>query len=374
MSPYSVCHITSVHPAFDVRIFHKECTSVARAGYKTVLIATDCEACIKSGVFIKSVSHRRGGRGKRIFLTAWRGYRKGGAENADLYHFHDPELLPFGFLLKVRGKKVIYDAHENVPEDILAKDWIPRPFRRLISSLVKFLENWIAKRLDCVVAATPSIYNRFKVQNCNVVNVNNYPIIGELLFNGNNNSITSNSICYVGAIDEYRGIREMVAAVYKSGMILLLAGDFSPKALRDEIVKIEGWHHVKEFGRVSRREVAQIFRESIAGLVIFHPGPNHTDSQPNKLFEYMSANLPIIASNFPLWKEIIEGNQCGICVDPLNLEEISNAIKWIHENPTKAAEMGKNGYRAVVDKYNWDFESKKLLNLYSHLLFTDCSI
>jgi len=311
---------------------------------------------------------------KRIFLTAWRVYRKGVAENADLYHFHDPELLPFGFLLKVRGKKVIYDAHENVPEDILAKDWIPRPFRRLISSLVKFLENWIAKRLDCVVAATPSIYNRFKVQNCNVVNVNNYPIIGELLFNGNNNSITSNSICYVGAIDEYRGIREMVAAVYKSGMILLLAGDFSPKALRDEIVKIEGWHHVKEFGRVSRREVAQIFRESIAGLVIFHPGPNHTDSQPNKLFEYMSANLPIIASNFPLWKEIIEGNQCGICVDPLNLEEISNAIKWIHENPTKAAEMGKNGYRAVVDKYNWDFESKKLLNLYSHLLFTDCSI
>jgi len=374
MSPYSVCHITSVHPAFDVRIFHKECTSVARAGYKTVLIATDCEACIKSGVFIKSVSHRRGGRVKRIFLTAWRVYRKGVAENADLYHFHDPELLPFGFLLKVRGKKVIYDAHENVPEDILAKDWIPRPFRRLISSLVKFLENWIAKRLDCVVAATPSIYNRFKVQNCNVVNVNNYPIIGELLFNGNNNSITSNSICYVGAIDEYRGIREMVAAVYKSGMILLLAGDFSPKALRDEIVKIEGWHHVKEFGRVSRREVAQIFRESIAGLVIFHPGPNHTDSQPNKLFEYMSANLPIIASNFPLWKEIIEGNQCGICVDPLNLEEISNAIKWIHENPTKAAEMGKNGYRAVVDKYNWDFESKKLLNLYSHLLFTDCSI
>jgi len=374
MSPYSVCHITSVHPAFDVRIFHKECTSVARAGYKTVLIATDCEACIKSGVFIKSVSHRRGGRVKRIFLTAWRVYRKGVAENADLYHFHDPELLPFGFLLKVRGKKVIYDAHENVPEDILAKDWIPRPFRRLIYSLVKFLENWIAKRLDCVVAATPSIYNRFKVQNCNVVNVNNYPIIGELLFNGNNNSITSNSICYVGAIDEYRGIREMVAAVYKSGMILLLAGDFSPKALRDEIVKIEGWHHVKEFGRVSRREVAQIFRESIAGLVIFHPGPNHTDSQPNKLFEYMSANLPIIASNFPLWKEIIEGNQCGICVDPLNLEEISNAIKWIHENPTKAAEMGKNGYRAVVDKYNWDFESKKLLNLYSHLLFTDCSI
>jgi len=106
----------------------------------------------------------------------------------------------------------------------------------------------------------------------------------------------------------------------------------------------------------------------MAGLVLYHPVPNHTDAQPNKLFEYMSAGIPVISSNFPLWKEIVEGHQCGICVDPLKPDEIAKAIQWILDNPEKAKKMGENGRRAVEEKYNHTVEEKKLLTLYKLLL------
>ena len=107
---------------------------------------------------------------------------------------------------------------------------------------------------------------------------------------------------------------------------------------------------------------------SIAGMILFHPEPNHVDAQPNKMFEYMSAGMPVIASNFPLWREIMEGSECGICVDPLNSEEIAKAIQFIIKHPAKAEQMGKNGRRALVDRYNWEMEEKKLLGFYKKVL------
>lgn len=118
-------------------------------------------------------------------------------------------------------------------------------------------------------------------------------------------------------------------------------------------------------GFLNRSEVAELLSKASAGLVLFHPYPNHIDAQPNKMFEYMSAGLPIISSNFPLWKEIVEGNSCGICVDPLNPTAIREAIEQIIRNPDDAAQMGRNGRSAVESKYNWETESFKLLKFYS---------
>ncbi len=96
--------------------------------------------------------------------------------------------------------------------------------------------------------------------------------------------------------------------------------------------------------------------------------PNHVDAQPNKMFEYMSAGIPVIASDFPLWREIIEGCGCGICVDPLDPKKIAEAIDYLVDNPEIARRMGENGRKAVYDRYNWDVEEKKLLALYDSLL------
>ena len=81
----------------------------------------------------------------------------------------------------------------------------------------------------------------------------------------------------------------------------------------------------------------------------------------------MAAGLPVIASNFPLWKEIVEKNKCGICVNPLSPREIAAAINWMLQNPTDAAEMGRNGRKAVLEKYNWEAESKKLIKFYEEI-------
>ena len=107
--------------------------------------------------------------------------------------------------------------------------------------------------------------------------------------------------------------------------------------------------------------------KSKAGVVFFYPLPNHIDAQPNKMFEYMSAGLPIITSNFLFWREIVEGNECGLCVDPLNPKAIGEAIQYLIDNPAQAERMGGNGRKAVEGKFNWPVEEEKLLALYKEL-------
>ena len=174
------------------------------------------------------------------------------------------------------------------------------------------------------------------------------------------------TVCYVGGIAGIRGAFEMVEAIGKTKYRLLLAGDFEP-GLENKLKQTPGWRQVEALGFVDREGVRTMMARSMAGMVLFHPEPNHIDAQPNKMFEYMSAGIPVIASNFPLWREIIEGAECGICVDPLNTEEIAGAIRFIVEHPVEAEQMGKNGRRAVEERYNWGMEEKKLLGIYSGL-------
>ena len=146
-----------------------------------------------------------------------------------------------------------------------------------------------------------------------------------------------------------------------------LLGKYSPDSFREIFTKIACCDKINELGFVDRNTTAEIMARSKAGIVTFLPVPNHVDAQPNKMFEYMSAGIPVIGSNFPLWKEIIEGNHCGICVNPKNAKEIADAINYIMEHDREAAQMGENGKQAVKNKYNWKVEEKKLVELYNDL-------
>lgn len=117
-------------------------------------------------------------------------------------------------------------------------------------------------------------------------------------------------------------------------------------------------------GKISRAEVNKLYGKSRAGIVIYQPAANHMEAQPIKMFEFMAAGLPVVASNFPLWKEIIEGNQCGISVDPRSPEAVRAACMELLNNAEKAQELGKKGKQAVEEKYNWLNEEKKLIKLY----------
>jgi glycosyltransferase involved in cell wall biosynthesis len=362
-----ICHFTSVHPSDDIRIFRKECVSLAKAGYKVTLVAPGTINEMRNGVRIISVGDFPKNRLKRMYFFSKKVIERAKIVDADIYHFHDPELLQGAWELIRQGKKVIYDAHEDVPKQILGKYWI-KPFLRIpISFGYKFFEDLVASKLSGIISATPVINARYKKVNKNTIDINNFPFLSE--FENNADAIKrENFVCYVGGITVIRGALEMVRAMENTtGVKLILAGNFSPSSLKDEIVKEKGWEKVDYVGNASREEVARIFSRSKAGLVVMHPLPNHIDAQPNKMFEYMSASLPVIGSDFELWKEVIEGNESGICVNPLSPKAIAEAILSIVANDENAKQLGENGRKAVLDKYNWESEEKKLIGFYDEL-------
>jgi glycosyltransferase involved in cell wall biosynthesis len=361
-----VCILTSAHPPFDTRIFHKEARSLAKAGYEVSLIVQYDKDETVDGIRIVPLPTPKN-RLERITKTIWTTYRKALEIDADIYHFHDPDLILIGLLLNRRGKRVIYDVHEDVPRQNLSKSYIPIVFRRPISLMIGVLEAFSAKRFDGVVTATPFINRRFLELGANAVNVNNYPLASELYTADNQWEKKEKAACYIGGIAEIRGAFEMVEAISNTGYQLILAGDFEP-GLEDRLKQLLGWRQVETLGFIDREGVKATMARSMAGMVLFYPEPNHIDAQPNKMFEYMSAGIPVIASNFPLWREIIEGANCGICVDPLNPKEIADAEVYLFENPKEAEEMGKRGRIAVKRQYKWCIEEKKLLKLYEALL------
>ena len=362
---HKVVHLTSVHPRYDTRIFLKECRSLANRGYSVCLIVADGRGDdLQKGVSIYDVGVPMG-RLNRMFRTTRRVLEKAKTLDADIYHLHDPELIPIGLKLKQLGKTIVFDAHEDFPKQLIGKPYLNKPARHILARAFALYEKMACRRLDAIVAATPFIRDKFLHINPNSIDINNFPILGELV-SGTDWSRKRKSVCYIGGIAGIRGIREVVTAIESvtSGARLQLGGRFSEPAVEAKVKQYPGWARVDELGFLDRARVRDILAQSMAGLVIFHPLPNHIDAQPNKMFEYMSAGIPVIASHFPLWRSIIEGNNCGICVDPMNPGEIAEAIDFFVNNPKKSQEMGVNGQRAVHNLYNWSIEEKKMIDLY----------
>lgn len=309
------------------------------------------------------------GRRQRILQATRRVFRNAVRLDADLYHLHDPELIPFGLRLKKMGKRVIFDAHEDFAKQMQSKRYLGPIRRKIIAEAFSFFERFACKRLDGIVTATPTIRDKFLTINPNTVDINNYPLLDELVADIPWHKRVS-EVCYLGGITSVRGIREIVAAMHvaQSSVRLNLMGKFSEPEIEAEVKKMPGWQRVNDMGFLDRSSVRDVLGRSMAGLVTFHALPNHTDAQPNKMFEYMSAGLPVIASDFSLWSEIVEGNACGICVDPLDPAAIAQAIDDLIADRTTAQYMGENGRRAVTNRYNWQAEEKKLLDFYSSLL------
>ena len=362
-----VCHLTSVHSPHDIRIFIKECRSLNMEGYEVTYIVPNATSETKDGVKIIGIPSDAANERTRMIKTTKAVYEAALKVNADIYHFHDPELIPTGLKLKRKGKKVIHDIHEDVPRQILEKQWIPSPLRKSISVVFERYENYAAKKFDAVIAATPYICERFKKIGANAYNVNNFPILSELYAPDTDWSNKNSTVCFIGGITKVRAAHEMVQAIEKTDAQLIFGGNIAPEQLKIDLQSYKGWSQVKDLGFVNREIVADVMSESLAGLVLYHPLPNHINAQPNKMFEYMSAGIPVIGSAFPLWKEIIEGNRCGICVNPLEPNEIAQAIEWMTTHPEEAEIMGKNGRKAIEEQYNWEKESTTLISIYKNL-------
>ncbi len=363
---FKICHLTSAHPWDDIRIFRKECVSLAKNGYNVSLIAFDAPNDIMEGVNLISAGAKPCSRKDRILHGSKRIFAKAMELNADIYHLHDPELLAISRKLKKHGKIVVYDAHEDLPLQLMSKHWIPKLFRNFVSKLTSKFLKWKIKPMDGVVAATPIISAKMANINTNTINVCNYPLLNELKF-VDENTQKKNIVCYIGGLFQSRGIFQMLDAVKNMDIELHLAGAFSPASLENEVMLHPAWKKVIFHGFLNRKEVYQLMSNSIAGLVLLLPLQSYKDSLPIKLFEYMSAGLPVICSDFPLWQSIVNDAKCGLCVDPLNPTEVSNAINYLKNNEDKAIQMGENGKKAVLLKYNWTIEENKLIEFYQKL-------
>lgn len=372
---FTVCHVTSVHSSGDARIFHKECVSLSRNGYKVFFVAPG-ESYQKKGVQVVGIGGKPKSRIKRLFKFSRKACSEALDIDADLYHLHDPELLLYVPLFKKKGKKIIFDSHEDYISVIESKRWIPKLFRKTICFFYEFYEKNICKIIDGVIVCYHWTEDRLARYSDNLKMILNYPLIDSPLGNSllkDSNIIRERNICFAGGISSQWCHEEIIRSIKNlKGVRYKLAGQISCNYKKD-LEKMENWESVDYLGKICFENVmSQVYEKSFVGMALLDYIPQCKGTVGNlsntKLFEYMKYGLPVICTNFKLWKEIIDKEECGICVNPHDVEEISHAIRFLLDNPDKLKIMSENGKKAVQERYNWSSEESKLLELYENIL------
>lgn len=370
-----VCHLSSAHAPNDTRIFHKQCASLAKAGYQVsfVVKAKDAQSVgctTQKGVQVIQVPVDSSSRLKRMLFGAKAVYQKALEVDADIYEFHDPELLPYGLKLAKKGKKVIFDSHEDYPTQIMEKEWIPTLLRRIISSAYRAYETHVVKQLDAVLfPCTKNGINIFENRAKQVVILSNAVMLEEMTPPQQEAQKSGDTICCTGSLTYQRGITHLIRAAHQAGVKLILAGQYSSEEYRRELEAMPEYSCVEYLGYIGRQELAQVYARSSIGMsTILNVGQYASlDNFPTKVYEYMAAGLPVIVSDYPFMRRSVQQDDFGIAVDPADVQAVAQAIRAILSDPQRAQQMGENGRQAVLQKYNWDIELKKLLELYDSL-------
>ena len=365
-----VRHLTSVHEIGDNRIFYREAKGLADAGYDIALIVGRVSTGPVAGVPVIGVGEPRTRVG-RATRTVWKVFRAARRERAQIYHLHDPELLWAGLLLKAFGHRVVYDVHEDAPKQIMNKHWIPWWAKRILSAGTALVERAVTAAIDGIVAATPSIAERFPPSK--TVVVQNFPRVAAARVRDDAPAFEArpHSFAYTGQLTRVQGLREIAATAALLPPDLgdaVVAGFFDDEGLEHEVTASAGWKRITFLGRVTPNEVLDVIHSARTGLVIDHPIINYLDSYSTKMFEYMACGVPVVCSDFPLWKRIIKDADCGVALDPMDPVGVAKAVEELCRDPEEARRLGENGRRAILDRYNWEHEFAKLDELYRRIV------
>lgn len=364
-----VCQITSVHSRYDGRIFSKIAVSLANHGYQSCVLCCDNQPEeVKDGVTVYSVNFVPKNRIERILLSGRKLFEKAIEIDAEIYHLHDPELLRLGVRLKKAGKKVIFDSHEDYVAAIREKEWLPKIVRSFIANIYQKKEASALVKIDGVVSVTPHIIERLKKINNNTVMITNYPRLTDPIVH----NAQQFSLCFAGGISPQWKHENIIKALEAFGgkVRYILIGDTSSPYF-ENLKKIKGFKYVDALGIMPYSEVLKNYSKASVGIALNDYVANvdfRNGSLGNtKLFEFMMAGLPVIGTDFELWKTIIEGNNAGICVNPISVDMIAEAIGFLLNNPEKRKEFGINSRKASERQYNWKTQEAKLLDFYKTL-------
>ena len=366
-----VCHITTVHSRYDNRIFQKECKSLAQEGYEVYLIVNDEKSDEKlDDISIISIRKKRTNRIWRILFAPWDAYKEAKKVRADLYHLHDPELLLIAKKLK-KNSSVLFDSHEFTAEQILEKFYIPPVLRRGLATFYKYLERKIISQIDgLVVPCTFEGKDYFEGCYKEIAYVNNVPILDNVKPTDIPYIERTREALYIGGITLQRGAKVMIKAAYQAKLCLSMGGAFLSSELKSELEKMEEYTSIDYLGLLNKEQVQEVLGDSKIGICIIQDSGQYRklDNLPTKVYEYMAAEMPVIVSDFPYYKKIIEENSAGICVNPVNINAVARAMRYIIEHSDEARRMGLNGKKIVEDKFNWEHEKEHLFELYKKVL------
>lgn len=367
-----ICILTTVHPPFSTRVFHKEAKSLAKV-HEVVLIAPDEERTNKEVDGVRIITIKKPESKLLHPVTMWRVFKAGFKQNCDVYHCHEPDSLMVAVLLKIlKGKRIIYDVHEHWPSEI-SYGWFKiknKILDKVIQMISLKIELSLSKFADCLIAVSNSVAERFKEK------VNYFCIIPNVptstIINFDNVEKDSEIVQMGGGLQSFHGVDESVTAVSK---VKNIYPNIKLKIIGNILVDINSM--IKKYslekniiftGYLPYREMYKEISGGKIGLLILKSDfYNSYIGLPNKLFDYMLCGLPVVASNFPEISKVVKEADCGILVDPTNVDEIANAILYLLEHPEEAKRMGDSGRRAVEEKYNWDRMEEKLFELYRGL-------
>jgi glycosyltransferase involved in cell wall biosynthesis len=363
--PTRVAHVTTVHRATDNRILRKECVSLAEAGYEVYLLASAPEDGNVEGVRIKALPVFKS-RLRRMVLGPLAALRALLRLRPDLVHVHDPELIPLAIAWRLlRRTPTVYDSHEDLAKQVMGKPYVKPWLRPVIVWFARALEVAADRFLDAIVSATPAIARNYR--HAPVALVQNFPWARDFP-RATPIDPDCRNVVYVGGIAEGRGALEMLEAVgrSKAGSRLLLAGPLMSSALPDEIARRSA--AAEYLGHLPVSQVPAVIQSATIGLVLFHPLPNNLEAQPTKLFEYMAAGRPFIASDFPAWRRLLDDADCGVFVDPQDMDALRDAIDHLLTHPNETAAMGRRGRKAFEDRFSFESQVARLVDLVEHLL------
>jgi glycosyltransferase involved in cell wall biosynthesis len=358
-----IAHLSSAHGRYDSRIFDKETRTLAEAGYDVHLVIADGKPDeLIHGVQIHNVSKKKPARLQRILFTTFLVFLKARSLKADIYHFHDPELLFTGFLLKFIGKKVIYDIHENTSLQIKTKTWIPRVIRGTVSKSFSLIEHAACRLFDGLCVPQPSMKSHYSQLNGNTRLIANFVKVRPLEpFDSQDKTI----IFHPGALSRNRGLFNMLDVLeHLDNTELVIAGAFESASVEEEAKAHNAWPNVRFLGNISQNEVLEWYQRTTIGLILYDNIGQYYLSYAIKLFEYMERGIPVIMPDFGEWVDFNELNNCGLNVN-VNVSTTTAAkIAALIQNPTTAKQIGQRGRKAIEQTYNWKVAGTELLDLY----------